>query len=174
MRKFLIAFFLMASITSFSQQFYLFTGTYTGSGSKGIYLYKFDASNGTITPVSVTENVENPSYLAIHPNQKVIYAVNETGGDKPGEVSAFSFDKKSGKLTFLNKQKTDGDHPCYVAVDKTGKWVIEPQFEGIRDFKNGYAAAKKGGKWGVINKEGKWIIEPKFEGIKDMERVTAK
>lgn len=56
--------------------------------------------------------------------------------------------------------------------DNTGKWVIEPQFEGVRDFKNGYAAAKKDGKWGMIDTAGKWIIQPVFAGIKDMELVN--
>lgn len=130
MRKLLVAFLSMISLSSFSQQFYLFTGTYTGSGSKGIYVYKFDAAKGIISPVSVAENVENPSFLAIHPNGKTVYAVNETGGDKPGEVSAFSFDKKTEKLVFINKQKTDGDHPCYVAIDKTGKWITVANYSG--------------------------------------------
>lgn len=55
--------------------------------------------------------------------------------------------------------------------DKTGKWVIEPQFQGARAFKNGYAAAKRGELWGFIDKTGKWAIEPKFLVVKDMEKV---
>ena len=36
----------------------------------------------------------------------------------------FAFDKENGTLTFINKQLTGGDHPCYVDIDKTGKWVF--------------------------------------------------
>ena len=56
--------------------------------------------------------------------------------------------------------------------DKTGKWVIEPQFQGVREFKNGYAAAKRGDLWGFIDKTGKWAIEPKYDAVKDMEKVN--
>jgi hypothetical protein len=56
--------------------------------------------------------------------------------------------------------------------DKTGQWVIAPQFDGARHFKHGYAAARLNKKWGVIDKRGKWVIEPEFDDIEDMERVN--
>ena len=46
---------------------------------------------------------------------------NENSGDKPGEASAFAFDKKKGELTFLNKQPTDGFAPASITVDESGK-----------------------------------------------------
>lgn len=55
--------------------------------------------------------------------------------------------------------------------DNTGTYKIKPQFEAVRNFKNGFAAVKLKGKWGVINLEGEWIIEPKYMGIKDMELI---
>jgi len=48
---------------------------------------------------------------------------------------------------------------------------IEAKFDGLRSFKNGFAAAKKGGKWGLINEVGEWIVEPTLGGIKDVELV---
>ena len=41
-----------------------------------------------------------------------------------GKFPHFILIKKTGALTFINKQPTGGDHPCYVDVDKTGKWVF--------------------------------------------------
>ena len=72
---------------------------------------------GTFRPVS-TIATDNPSYLAVAPGGKFVYAVNETHEGGSGNVSAFSFDKKTGRLSFLDKQATGGDDPCYVSVDK--------------------------------------------------------
>jgi 6-phosphogluconolactonase len=121
---------LFISLPGFAQQYYLFTGTYTGQGSKGIYVYRFDAATGTAAWVSNTDTAANPSYLALAPDGRYLYAVNETGGDHPGTVSAYAFNRTSGSLTFLNQQPTGGDHPCYIATDKTGRWAAVANYSG--------------------------------------------
>ncbi len=103
---------------------YLITGTYTGGKSEGIYVYKFNSADGSYKEVSHIK-ASNPSFVAISPDEKYVYAVHENGNnDNGGEVSVFSFDKEKGQLSFINKQLTGGDHPCYVEVDKTGKWIF--------------------------------------------------
>ena len=115
--------FMLFASNAFSQEFYLFIGTYTNGESKGLYVYRFNAATGEAQPVSIGPGVENPSYCAVSPNGEYVYAVNQFRGDKPSTVSAFKFDKSSGELKFLNKQSSGGDGPCYVSVDATGKWV---------------------------------------------------
>jgi 6-phosphogluconolactonase len=130
MQKILLA--MTSILISCSQLFagqWLFIGSYTSTGSKGIYVYKFDETTGKLDTVS-NIFIENPSYLALSQDGNFLYAVTENGGDKPGEVSAFSFDKESGKLTFLNKQLTKGDHPCYVSVDEANNWVAVANYSG--------------------------------------------
>jgi 6-phosphogluconolactonase len=124
---------LLLSLAGFSQQYYLFVGTYTegpaAGGSKGIYVYTFDAATGEARPVS-TIATPNPSYLAIAPGGKFVYAVGETHGANPGSVSAFSFDRKTGKLNFIDKQLSGGADPCYVTVDATRKWAVVANYSG--------------------------------------------
>lgn len=114
-----------------AQEVPLFVGTYTGTGSKGIYTYAFNTITGKARLVSVTDSgsVANPSYLALSPSGRFLYAVNETGGKQPGTLSAFSVDG-SGKLGFLNKLPTGGDHPCYVSISKSGKWALAGNYSG--------------------------------------------
>jgi len=107
---------------------FLIIGTYTPSNtSDGIYVYKFSTETAENSFVSAVKT-SNPSYLAVSPNQKFIYAVNENADSTrftvTGHVAAFSFDKATGKLSFINKHESGGRHPCYVSIDKTGKWVI--------------------------------------------------
>ena len=113
---------------SFAQEHYLLVGTYTGGKSEGIYVYKFNSENAGFSEVSHVKS-SNPSFLAISPDEKYVYAANENGNKgNGGEVSAFSFDKENGTLNFINSQSTQGDHPCYVETDKTGKWVFAANY----------------------------------------------
>jgi 6-phosphogluconolactonase len=115
---------------------YLFyVGTYTeeGSKSKGIYAFRFDAATSEITPLGLAAETTNPSFVALHPNGRYLYAVNEVGnykGPNSGGVSAFSIDRATGKLTFLNEMATRGADPCYITVDRTGKYVLVANYTG--------------------------------------------
>jgi 6-phosphogluconolactonase len=117
-------------MSSQSQIFHLFIGTYTNTGSKGIYVYNFDANTGKATWLSNTDSVINPSYLTISKDGNHVFAVNETNGDNPGRVSAFSFNKEKGTLQFLNSQLSGGDDPCYVATDKNDNWLTVANYSG--------------------------------------------
>lgn len=102
-------------------------GTYTGSGkSKGIYCYKLDLASGKLAEVGVTEGIKNPSFLAISPDGRFVYAVSEVseGGKPTGAVTAFSLNRKSGELRALNHQSSEGAGPCHVSVDRTGRCVL--------------------------------------------------
>ncbi len=107
-------------------QYLVYVGTYTGPESKGIYAYRFDAQTGEIKPLGLAGVAQNPSFLAIHPNRKFLYAVGESagGGTWGGAVSAFALDRATGKLTLLNSASSGGKGPCHLVVDKTGKNLL--------------------------------------------------
>lgn len=117
-----------------NKPFLVYVGTYTNkTASKGIYAYSFDPGVGKLTSLGVAAESEDPSFVAVHPNGKFLYAVNETdhfGGQKSGAVSAFSIDTRTGKLTLLNQLATQGAGPCYVSLDKTGKFVFVANYDG--------------------------------------------
>jgi 6-phosphogluconolactonase len=58
----------------------------------------------------------------IHPNEKYLYAVNEAG--KSSMVSAFALDKATGHLALLNQLPALGEDPCYISLDRSGKFVL--------------------------------------------------
>ena len=52
----------------------------------------------------------------------------------------------------------------YGFIDRSGRFVIEPQFEEARNFcGNGLARARMSGKWGFIDRSGKYVINPFFD-----------
>lgn len=111
-----------------SRRYLMYVGTYTVRDSKGIYVYHFDS--GRLTPAGtpfLAAETTNPSFLAIDPSRRYLYAVNETEdyqGHKTGGVNAFSIDHKTGALTFLNEVASGGTDPCYVSLDHEGKHVL--------------------------------------------------
>jgi 6-phosphogluconolactonase len=118
MKKNIIVFLLVISALSNqvqSQQYRLLIGTYTDTGkSKGIYSYKIDMKTGVFTEKSVMTNVTNPSYLAITPDKKFVYSVNESTDSSA--VNAFSFNSETGKLKLLNRSLTKSSGACFVMV----------------------------------------------------------
>jgi 6-phosphogluconolactonase len=121
MRLFFSLVILFLSFVSQAQHYFLFIGTYTKGKSEGIYVYDFDSQNGKAVRVSTTKS-SNPSYLTISPRGNFLYAVNENG--TAGEVSAFSFDRKSGRLQFLNRTSSGGADPCYISENSTSTWLF--------------------------------------------------
>jgi 6-phosphogluconolactonase len=110
-----------------------FIGTYTNGASKGIHAFWMDSKSGKMTPIGLVGEETNPSFVAIHPNKKWLYAVSEIAnfaGQKTGAASAFSIHPATGKLTFLNRVSAKGDGTCYVSVDKSGKNVLVANYGG--------------------------------------------
>ena len=118
---------------SATHKYLLFVGTYTEKESKGIYAYRFDPATSELTPLGVTAETTNPSFVTIDRSGRFLYAVNETPeykGEKSGGVSAFSINRETGKLTLLNTVSSRGADPCYLALDKTGKFLLVANYTG--------------------------------------------
>ena len=123
----------------------LVVGTYTGPKSEGIYVYRFDTKSGDATQVS-SAKTDNPSYVIASRDGRYVYSVNEQPGDngpaeQRGGISAFSFDAKSGQLTFLNRVSSDGNDPCYLSISPDGKYLTTANYS---------VAANPGGSFAVF------------------------
>jgi 6-phosphogluconolactonase len=108
----------------------VFAGTYTTGASRGIYAFRFQTADGRLRPLGVAVETASPSFLALHPNRRFLYAVNEDAK----AVSAFAIDGKTGKLAFLNAVPSGGEGPCHLALDATGRWLA------VANFKSGTMA----------------------------------
>jgi 6-phosphogluconolactonase len=114
-----------------------YVGTYTGavgggSNGEGIYRFEMNASTGELTHRKLVAKTPDPSWIAIHPSQKYLYAVNEVS-DYPGNsgsVSAFAIDEVSGDLAALNVVSSEGAGPCYLSIDASGKYAFVANYGG--------------------------------------------
>ena len=115
-------------------QFIVYVGTYTGAKSKGIYAFRFDSATGRLAPLGLVGETVNPSFLAIHPNRRFLFAVNEvnefSAKKNNGGVSAFAIERATGKLSLLNSESTGGGSPCHLTVDARGQNLFVANYGG--------------------------------------------
>ncbi len=113
--------------------YYVYFGTYTRGKSEGIYVYSMDRSTGKLSLRHTVSGIRHPAFLAFHPNNRFLYAINEVTdfeGGSSGGVSAFAVDRGSGALTLLNSQSSVGSGPCHLHVDRSGKYVMVANYAG--------------------------------------------
>ncbi len=107
---------------------------FVGSGRKDIEAFRFDPATGALTSLGRAAGIAHPSFLAIAPNHRFLYAISE-GRDAAGSsVSAFAIDAAAGRLALVNTQPAGGAGPCYVEVDASGKNAL------IANYNSGSAA----------------------------------
>lgn len=103
-----------------------------GGFADGIYASQLK-SDGTMTPAIRVVEHRFPAFFVIHPKLDVVYAVKETmrnDAKDPASVVAYRFDAKalesmkSPTLTSIGSAPINGDIPCHVSVDKTGKFIV--------------------------------------------------
>ena len=111
----------------------VYIGTYTeklpfvDGKAEGIYVYSLDMDSGALTHLSTVTGPRNPSYLAIDPQRRFIYAVQETEVDDSPQVHALAIEGDT--LRPLNNQPAHGGLPCHIVVDQTGKCVLSANYE---------------------------------------------
>ncbi|MEU7576424.1 lactonase family protein [Streptomyces sp. NPDC041068] len=104
----------------------LFLGTYTSQegGGSGIGLATYDEETGRVTGTGTLTGVPDPSYLALHPSGRTLYAVNER---EKGGVTAVAL-SPSGKHEVLGTRDTGGAGPCHLSVHPGGRWLLSANY----------------------------------------------
>jgi 6-phosphogluconolactonase len=115
---------LMPKAFSASPSHVVYVGTYTGSDNhgEGIYLFDLDPATGALKNRKLAASTTSPSWIALHPNKRFLYAVNE--GDKSGSVTAFAVESGSGSLRQINAVSSHGSAPCHLSFDPSGKFAL--------------------------------------------------
>jgi len=128
---------LLAYVGTYTEKILFGTGQIFEGQGEGIHIYKMDPATGSLTPHHTAGKIKNPSYLAFHPTDRFLYAVNELKsykGEATGTLSAFTLDPQDGRPEFINMVATHGTDPCHVTVDRGGKFAL------VANFANGSIA----------------------------------
>lgn len=101
----------------------LYLGTYTSAegGGNGIGVARYDPDSGRITGTGTVTGVTNPSYLAVHPDGRTLYAVDEQDA---GAVTAVRLSDRK----VLGSRGTGGAGPCHLSVHPGGRWLLSANY----------------------------------------------
>ena len=94
---------------------------YVSGYSTTIGRYTLDVASGALTATGTTTAIGSPSFLAIDPSRRHLYAVDEANS----KVEAFAIDAATGALTHVGSDAASGGSgPAHLSVDGSGKWVL--------------------------------------------------
>ncbi|WP_439481195.1 lactonase family protein [Cyclobacterium plantarum] len=135
--RFLIAsfpllFFSPVAMTQ-TQKEILYIGTYSENDSKGLYVLAFDRENLSTETIQTVHDKKSPTFLALHPNEKFLYAAYREGKDEhdpAGTIVAYAIDDKTGKLSMINQVSSVGASPCHISVDPSGQVAFVSHYQG--------------------------------------------
>jgi 6-phosphogluconolactonase len=123
----------VAAAEALGYEYLVYVGTYTGKGSEGIYAYRFDPATGESVSLGLVASTDNPSFLAVDPKGRFLYAVNEldTFQNQPtGAVSVFAIDRESGKLILLQQVSSLGAGPAHLSLDRSARYLMVANYTG--------------------------------------------
>ena len=111
----------------------LFVGTGTASGSsskdsksKGIYVAQWNSATGEVGALTLAAELDNPTFLALSPAGRYLYALSEID---EGKVTAFRV-ASDGALSRINESTADGKGPAHVSVNHDGRSVFVANYMG--------------------------------------------
>lgn len=110
---------------SAEHRFYVGTSTQPEK-SEGIYTGTFDSGTGSLSPVKLAAKLSSPTFLAVHPKGKFLYAVSES---KDSTVNAYRIGG-DGSLELINAQPSGGSGPCHVSLDASGSCLMVANYSG--------------------------------------------
>jgi 6-phosphogluconolactonase len=114
---------VLLAVPAFATEPVVFVSAFASGEKAGIHAFGLDSEKGTLKPLKRTTGMQSPFFMAISPDKRFLYSIDEFGG-KDNFVAAFAIEGRGGDLRPLNRQNTRGTASCFVEVDPTGKTVL--------------------------------------------------
>lgn len=106
---------------------FLYCGTFSVRGSKGVYIFSFDRKQGTLELKGTVHSLNDPTYLEISPDKRFLYTVNRQAVDTSkyqGSVTSYAIDTNTGLPVETGRISSYGNSPCHINISRDGKTLF--------------------------------------------------
>ena len=97
---------------------------YAKAGDPGILSAALDTENGKLAFLPACTELENPSWILMHPNGKILYAVEELAPD--GRVAVLQRDETPGRENMWKpvRRLPAGSSPCHLSLTDDASFLL--------------------------------------------------
>jgi len=127
MKSFSVSLLLFLSSFLNAQNIPLYVGSYTGADSEGIYTYDFNYKTGELSNKKLIIKIENPSFITLSSNKKMLFSVSENGENSL--VRSYALDKNKS-YNFINEVSSNGENPCHIQLNKQKTKIVVSNYTG--------------------------------------------
>jgi 6-phosphogluconolactonase len=127
--------------TPMKKKNFVFAGSKVPQDEDGISIWALNQDSGHLEYFSAFKGIDSPTFLAVHPTGRFLYAVSETEkteGKPGGRVFAFRLTGFMGdqteqpRLELINSIRSIGAYPCHLSIDADKNQLIVSNYgDGI-------------------------------------------
>lgn len=132
-------FYLLASLLmapwpgrAATNEFWLYIGTYTGHGSEGIYVARYQSDTGMVSAPRLAAKLPNPAFLDILPQRRLLLTALDVGTN--GGIATLDSNPETGDLMWLAERHTGSRGICHVSFDRSGRVALAVSYGSGRVF----------------------------------------
>ncbi|MCY0389576.1 lactonase family protein [Robbsia sp. Bb-Pol-6] len=97
---------------------------FAAANGRGIVTLHLDERTGRLTKLAEWTDVVNPTYLALSPARRLLFATSEMFDRPEGRVHAYRVAARTGQLVPLNGQDTGGSLTAHCSLDRAAGCVL--------------------------------------------------
>ncbi len=103
-----------------------YTGSYGKAGENSILYCQIDPAQNIIKATPLCSDADYPSFILMHPNGKVFYAVRELTAE--GGLNVFGISPEG--LVLIKTLNTMGKDPCYLSLSEDLRYLLVINYTG--------------------------------------------
>ncbi len=106
---------------------FVYFGSHSPGPGHGFSLARFDPATGALSPPEYLLDAKEPAFFVLSPDGTRLYTCNS---GTPGGLSAYAVERRTGRLTLINRVLAGGGDTSFITLDHAGRHVLVANYDG--------------------------------------------